>query len=296
MTNKAAIVIFLLSALIGYNLYDNFNPGDMSGKRVLVTGASTGIGEQMAYHYARLGARLVITARTESKLQQVVDRCRQVGAPDGDYHYITANMEDYSNTDTVIQRAAEYLGGLDYLVLNHIAISPLGEWQGSPENFTLMDKILDINFKAYVHLTSHALPMLEDSRGSIVVVSSIAGRIGQPYVIAYSASKFALDGFYSGLRQELKVRNIDVSITQCVIGLISTKNSVNNLRKHGFNFLLDTLPMGDPADAGLAIIRGGALRQREVYYPYMEARIVTLLRDWIPTVLEALSRFYFQRS
>ena len=54
--------------------------------------------------------------------------------------------------------------------------SPLGEWHGSAKNLTLLDKIFDINFKAYVHLTSHALPMLEKGNGSIVVVTSIAGK------------------------------------------------------------------------------------------------------------------------
>ena len=73
------------------------------GKRVLVTGASTGIGEQLAYHYARLGARLVITARREHVLKEVVKRCREVGSKDGDYHFIAADMSDMAQTKTVIQ-------------------------------------------------------------------------------------------------------------------------------------------------------------------------------------------------
>ena len=73
------------------------------GKRVLVTGASTGIGEQLAYHYARLGARLVITARREHVLKEVVKRCREVGSKDGDYHFMAADMSDMTQTKAVIK-------------------------------------------------------------------------------------------------------------------------------------------------------------------------------------------------
>ncbi|KAK2153429.1 hypothetical protein LSH36_297g00030 [Paralvinella palmiformis] len=291
-----ALGVFLLTLIISYNLVDDFDPGVLSGKRVLVTGASMGIGEQMAYHYAKLGARLIITARTESRLKQVIERCHEVGDRNGDYFYITADMEDYRSAHAVIEKAEQLLGGLDFLILNHIMASPLGEWHGSAKNLTLLDKIFDINFKAYVHLTSHALPMLEKGNGSIVVVTSIAGRISQPYVISYSASKFALDGFYSGLRQEFLLRNIDVSITQCVMGLIGTNNAIKGLRDFGVHFLIDKFPTADPADAALAIIRGGALRLKTIYYPFVEARFTTLLRDWIPSALETLVRFCFQRS
>ena len=75
----------------------------------------------------------------------------------------------------MFQEAETKLGGIDYLVLNHIIIIPLGMWKGSTDNLTKMDKIVDVNYKSYVHLTSHALPLLEKSQGSIVVVSSLAG-------------------------------------------------------------------------------------------------------------------------
>ena len=73
------------------------------------------------------------------------------------------------------QEAVRLLGGIDVLVLNHIMPFPLGEWLGSHDNLTQFSKIMDINFRAYVHLASHAQRHLEASRGSIVVVSSYAG-------------------------------------------------------------------------------------------------------------------------
>ena len=72
------------------------------------------------------------------------------------------------------------LGSIDYLVLNHIIPIPLGLWEGTSQNLTLASTVIDVNFKAYVHMASHALPHLQKSHGSIVVVSSLSGEILRP--------------------------------------------------------------------------------------------------------------------
>ena len=74
-----------------------------------------------------------------------------------------------------LQAAVDVFGGIDYLVLNHIIDTPFAAWTGHPNNMTVADHVMDVNFKSYVHLASHALAPLEKSRGSIVVVSSVAG-------------------------------------------------------------------------------------------------------------------------
>ena len=74
------------------------------------------------------------------------------------------------------QDAVKQLGGLDYLVLNHIILLDLGVWTGSPDNVTLIDRVFKVNFQSYVHLASHALSHLESTKGSILVVSSLAGK------------------------------------------------------------------------------------------------------------------------
>ena len=74
-----------------------------------------------------------------------------------------------------MQEAAGALGGLDVIVLNHILVVPLGDWLGNAANLTLMQRLFDVNFRAYVHIASHAMPHLERSQGSIVIVSSVSG-------------------------------------------------------------------------------------------------------------------------
>ena len=80
-----------------------YSPESIKGKRVLVTGASSGIGEQMAYHYARMGASIVLTARRETLLQKVVEKCKLIGAKTATFDYITADMSKLEQTKGVVE-------------------------------------------------------------------------------------------------------------------------------------------------------------------------------------------------
>ncbi|XP_050396363.1 hydroxysteroid 11-beta-dehydrogenase 1-like protein [Patella vulgata] len=285
------VIAVILGLILGYWFLDDFDPDNLKGKRVLITGASAGIGEQIAYHYAAFGAKLMITSRRENVLQEVISNCRERGAKDGEYYYVTADMANMSSTEQVIKEAVKKLGGLDILVLNHIVIMPLGEWRGTPQNLTTLEQVTDINYKAYIYLTSHALSELEKNKGSIIVVNSLAGKVAIPFVAAYSASKFALDGFFSALRQEFKMRNCDISITSCIMGFIGTENAVSQLTQFGQDYLLSVMNQARPSDAALAIIKGGATRSREIFFPYMSVRPSYLLRDWLPESIEYMIRY-----
>lgn len=287
------ILAMVIGVLIGYWLIDDFNPDIIKGKRIVITGASTGIGEQMAYHFAKMGANILVTARREHALQQVVGRCKEIN-PNGQYYYISADMLNMSSTYSVINEAKDKLGGIDYLVLNHIIVIPMGVWQGTVENLTLMDKIIDVNFKAYVHLASHAIPYLQESQGHIIVVSSLSGKLAQPFTAVYSASKFALDGFFSGLRQEFLMKRCNISITLCIIGFVGTENSIRGLRNFGQDYLIENVQPAKPEDAAMAIIKGGAQRAREIHFPYMGTRLVTLFRDFFPDTIESINRFFYR--
>nr|XP_009936936.1 PREDICTED: corticosteroid 11-beta-dehydrogenase isozyme 1-like [Opisthocomus hoazin] len=207
----------LVLAFWFYSARENFKPEMLKGKRVLVTGASTGIGEQMAYHLARMGSHILITARTEAKLQKVN------GKPSTLTRMLVAVLKGSKDTPQRPNRsltpAPLLAGGLDMLILNHVGTSYFGYFNGDVEH---VRKLLDINFLSYVAMTVAALPMLKESKGSIVVVSSMAGKVGFPFTVPYSATKFALDGFFSSLRQEFHMQNIDVSITLCILGFIDT--------------------------------------------------------------------------
>ncbi|XP_012878112.1 PREDICTED: hydroxysteroid 11-beta-dehydrogenase 1-like protein [Dipodomys ordii] len=211
---KVLLFTGLGALLFAYYWDDNFDPTSLRGARVLLTGASAGVGEELAYHYARLGSHLVLTAPTEALLQKVVGNCRKLGAPK--VFYIAADMASSEAPEHVVQFALDKLGGLDYLVLNHMGSTPAGMRVRSAQTTRWL---MQVNFLSYVQLTSRALPSLTDSKGSLVVVSSLLGRVPASFSIPYSAAKFALDGFLGSLRRELDVQDVNVAVTLCVLGL-----------------------------------------------------------------------------
>ncbi|KAG5208873.1 hypothetical protein JEQ12_016438 [Ovis aries] len=104
---KVLLLTGLGALFFAYYWDDNFDPASLHGARVLLTGVSAGIGEELAYHYARLGSHLVLTAHTEALLQQVVGNCRKLGAPK--VFYIAADMASPEVPERVVQFALDKL-------------------------------------------------------------------------------------------------------------------------------------------------------------------------------------------
>ncbi|XP_008405418.1 hydroxysteroid 11-beta-dehydrogenase 1-like protein [Poecilia reticulata] len=258
----------------------SFHPESLRGARVLVTGASTGIGEQMAYHYARFGAQIVITARREKVLQQVAEKCLSLGAQKA--LYIAADMANESDPDRVVDFALEKLGGLDYLVLNHIGPTTFGMWEGDVEHTRWLMKV---NFLSYIQMAWRALPSLEQSKGSLVVVSSLLGKMPNPFTLPYSSTKFALNGFFGSLYHELAMKKSNVSISICTLGLIDTDSAMDKVRG------VTNVPAYPATEAALNIIIAGATRQLDLYYPWF-TQVITLIKDWSPSA----TNYFIQNS
>ncbi|KAM7388429.1 hypothetical protein PAMP_024603 [Pampus punctatissimus] len=248
----------------------SFHAESLKGARVLVTGASTGIGEQMAYHYARFGAQVVITARRDKVLQQVAEQCLNLGAQKA--YYIAADMANESDPDRVVEFALDKLGGLDYLVLNHIGSSPFSMWEGDVEHTSWLMKV---NFLSYIQMAWKALSSLEQSKGSLVVVSSLLGKMPNPFVAPYTSTKFALNGFFGSLHHELAMKKSNVSISICTLGLIDTDSAMEKVRG------VTNVPAYPATDAAMNIIITGATRQSELFYPWF-TQILILSKDWFP--------------
>ncbi|XP_017702660.1 PREDICTED: hydroxysteroid 11-beta-dehydrogenase 1-like protein isoform X6 [Rhinopithecus bieti] len=285
---KVLLLTGLGALFFAYYWDDNFDPASLQGARVLLTGANAGVGEELAYHYARLGSHLVLTAHTEALLQKVVGNCRKLGAPK--VFYIAADMASPEAPESVVQFALDKLGGLDYLVLNHIGGAPAGTRARTPQATRWL---MQVNFLSYVQLTSRALPSLTDSKGSLVVVSSLlgactrprfcgtgsgeldAGRVPTSFSTPYSAAKFALDGFFGSLRRELDVQDVNVAITMCVLGLRDRASAAEAVRG------VTRVKASPGPKAALAVIRGGATRAAGVFYPW-RFHLLCLLRRWLP--------------
>ncbi|XP_025141177.2 11-beta-hydroxysteroid dehydrogenase 1 isoform X2 [Bubalus kerabau] len=200
-------ILGIFLAYYYYSANEEFRPEMLRGKRVIVTGASKGIGREMAYHLARMGAHVVVTARSEESLKKVVSRCLELGAASA--HYVAGTMENMTFAEQFVAKAGELVGGLDMLILNHIHYTPLGVFSN---DIHVLRRSLEVNLLSYVVLSTAALPMLKQTNGSIVVVSSIAD-----------------------------------TAMKAVAGIFNAKASPKE-------------------ECALEIIKGGALRQDEVYY------------------------------
>uniref|UniRef100_A0A8C6T467 Hydroxysteroid 11-beta-dehydrogenase 1-like protein n=1 Tax=Neogobius melanostomus TaxID=47308 RepID=A0A8C6T467_9GOBI len=223
------------------------------------------------------GARVLVTGR-EKVLQQVVEKCLSLGAQKA--LYIAGDMATESDPDKVVEFSLEKLGGLDYLVLNHIGPTPFSMWKGDIEHTRWL---MQVNFFSYVQMAWKALPSLEQSKGSLVIVSSLLGKLAGPFTAPYTSTKFAVNGFFGSLQHELAMNNSNVSLSICTLGLIDTDSAMEKVRD-----VID-LPAAPATEAALNIIKTGSTRQAELYYPW-NTYIVSLTKDWIPAATNYIIR------
>ncbi|KAJ3330860.1 hypothetical protein HDU76_004662 [Blyttiomyces sp. JEL0837] len=183
---------------------------DLPGKVVLITGASRGIGEQLAYLYAKQRTHLILSARSQSRLESIATTCRNLGSPS--VHIFPLDASSEKSCNDLIQECVGKLnkGKLDVLVLNHC--------QSVYEPLLLMDvekrdkcirNLMETNFFGYTRLALQSLPYLfksgtTKSPSSIIVISSLAGKVPTPMTHAYAASKHAIDGFFGSLKHEIR--------------------------------------------------------------------------------------------
>jgi len=180
----------------------------LKGAVVVITGASSGIGEATAIAFARHGARLELGARRLEKLNIVADKCRQAGSPDVNVRLLDVGQR--GSARAFVAAALRDHERLDVLV-NNAGTGWVGRAYRMPEE--KIDELITTNLKGVINTTQAALPwMLERRRGVIINVASVAGFRPSPYSAVYSATKHAVVGFSHALRGELAGTGIKVCV------------------------------------------------------------------------------------
>nr|XP_023916554.1 11-beta-hydroxysteroid dehydrogenase 1B-like isoform X2 [Quercus suber] len=170
----------------------------LSRKVVLITGASSGIGEHLAYEYAKRGALLALIARRENALQEVANQAREYGSPD--VLIISADVSKVEDGKRIVNETMSHFGRLDHLVKNAgIASACLFE---DATDITDFKTVMDINFWGSVYTTHLALPHLRESRGKMIVLAS-SSWLPTPRMSFYNASSAAIVSFFETLRVEV---------------------------------------------------------------------------------------------
>jgi NADP-dependent 3-hydroxy acid dehydrogenase YdfG len=188
----------------------------LSQRVVIVTGASSGIGEATAIALASEGAKVVAVARRSDRLEALAEEIRAQG---GTFHPMTADVADEVQIRDVVAKTQEQFGRIDALV-NNAGVMLLGPIDGA--NTEDWRRMIDVNLLGLMYATHAVLPTMKAQKtGHIINVSSVAGRTIAPYGAVYSATKFAVGAFSESLRQQVYQDNIRVTIVEP--GVVATE-------------------------------------------------------------------------
>ncbi|CAG2140300.1 SDR family oxidoreductase [Cupriavidus numazuensis] len=199
-----------------------------TGKVVLITGASDGIGAELALLLAQQGARLALAARRLDMLHALASRIQSM-RPHAEVAVWRTDVSNEAACTRLVADVVAYYGGLDALV-NNAGVSAHGYFE-QVSDYGYYETVMRVNYFGAMWCTRAALPHLRARRGLMVAVSSLAGKVGVPGRTAYSASKFALAGFCEALRCELLGSGVDI----CVVfpGVVATDTRVNGFGPNG---------------------------------------------------------------
>ncbi|MCE2570160.1 YciK family oxidoreductase [Motilimonas eburnea] len=174
----------------------------LANKIVLVTGAGSGIGKEIALSYAKHGARVILLGKTVAKLEAVYDEIEALGAPQPAIIPLDLKGATEQHYQDMAETIAGQFGHLDGLVHNAGALGVLGPFHQIGQD--TWDEVMQVNVKSQFLMTKHLLPVLKAApQASIIFTSSGVGRQGRAYWGAYAISKFATEGMMQTLASEL---------------------------------------------------------------------------------------------
>jgi NAD(P)-dependent dehydrogenase (short-subunit alcohol dehydrogenase family) len=212
-------------------------------RRVIVTGASSGIGRAAAELFLERGARVALLGRRQDVLTSIAERSASRAIP------IAADLSDEKETESCLARAVESLGGLDVLV-NSAGILKSGNIEVS--SLELWDEMMNINLRSVFQLMKLAVPHLERSRGNVVNVSSVTGTRSFPGILAYCVSKAGVDQLTRCSALELAPKGIRVNAVNPGV-VVTGLHSAGGMKDEAYEAFLEhsktTHPLGRVGEA-----------------------------------------------
>jgi short-subunit dehydrogenase len=248
-------------------------------QRILVTGASSGIGEALAWELARRGAACVLAARRVHRLEALADRIAAAVPGAARPIAVACDVSDRASVAAAVRAATARLGFVDVLV-NNAGVSAYGE-TGRTSPRDLAD-LLDVNFLGAVHAMQAVLPsMRRRGRGRIVNVASLAAIHGVPYLAAYSASKAALAAYSQSLRAEVARDGVTVQVIYpgyTETGIFAAERQLGGARRPP--------PPYAPADRVARRIVDAMVRGRAEVHLDHRGRLMAFLHGAMPRLLD----------
>ncbi len=258
------------------------------GKVVIVTGASSGIGEAIAREFAMNGSKVVLAARSGDRLSKINQELR---ADNCDSIYIPTDVSLQNECKNLIEKTVEKYGTIDILI-NNAGVSMRALFPDV--DLRVLHRLMDVNFWGTVYCTKYALPYLVKQKGSLVGVSSVAGFHGLPGRTGYSASKFAIHGFLETIRIENLNNGLHVMI-------IAPGFTTTEIRKHALTANGDEQGESPRDEHNLMpasyvakwVLKGIRKKKRNKLLTW-DGRFTALLQRIIPTVVDRA--YYYEMS
>jgi dehydrogenase/reductase SDR family member 7B len=242
-----------------------------------ITGASSGIGEGLARALAKRGARLILSGRNEAALHEVASAC-------GDTLILPFEVTDFDALAAIVARAVAWQGRIDGLI-NNAGISQRS--LAIETAFPVYQEVIDVDLLAPIALTQHVLPhMAKAKSGRIIMMSSVAGKVGAPMRTAYSAAKHGLIGYADSLRTEVNMLGIEVhTIAPGSIKTNVSRNAVvaNGSRRGESDPAIENGM--DPGHAANLMLNAVARGERDIVLARGLERTMTRLRRIAPNKL-----------
>ena len=260
----------------------------MKGKVIVITGASSGIGEAMARLYSKMGAKVVLGARNEEKLSLLTQIIRSEG---GEAIYAVTDVTNESDCKRLIERAVEAFGGIDVMICN-AGISMRAIFDDV--EMSVLHRVMDVNFWGTAYCAKYALPYLQASKGSLVGISSVAGLHGLPGRTGYSASKFAMTGLLETIRVENIKKGLHVMIACPGVTASNVRFSALTAdgSKQGETPREEAKMM--TAEEVARIVADGIAKRKRLCLMEAEGRATHFVKKFAPTLLDRI--FYWVMS
>ena len=279
MNYKVPVILLILSISLYYflsppsPLSDEQLTTHLNNKVVLICGASSGIGEELAYQLAPHGAKLVLVARSLEKLEKVRSELVKRGTPEDNILVVSFDFSNVAGTKEVVDKTVEKFGGIDYLVSNHAAIVR-GPFLAFPNTQTpeYLEKMFRVNLFSHIELTVQALPHLEKSKGHMFFTSSMAGEVPLYSSGIYCSTKHAMNGFFYSLQQELLAKESSVSLTIGAFGLIWTKEMEQVFKSTGRK--PRSMTTGDLEECSRGMMEAYITRPQTFTYPRLGGKMI----------------------
>ena len=254
---------------------------ELAGKRVLITGASQGIGYALAVVAARRGCKVLAAARSGELLEQLATEVKGKG---GTIATVVADVCDPAGRAAMLAAAEREFGGLDVLV-NNAGVGATGHFmETQPES---LRQIFEVNVFAAAELLRDSLPLLRKGNQPLIVnISSVFGRRGYPARSLYSASKFAIQGLSDAIRAELSKDRIGVLVVNP--GLTQT-NFSHNMLERSARISLDHQRGMTPEQVAEATWNAAAADKAEITLT-LNGKLLVFVNRFVPWVFELFAR------